>query len=66
MEVKYGYPLGINALHHSEIRQNVTTESVQKIANEPPLVGFEDDGDERKRRWDQCVNFLRNNPKLLL
>ena len=30
----------------------MTTESVQKIANEPPLVGFEDDGAEKKRRWD--------------
>ena len=49
-----------------EVEENMTTKSVQKIADEPPLVGFEDDGDERKRRWDQCVNFLRNNPKLLL
>ena len=32
--------------------ENLTTESVQKIANEPPLVGFEDDGEERKRRWE--------------
>ena len=40
------------SLGKKEVEEIMTTDSVQKIANEPPLVGFEDDGDERKRRWD--------------
>jgi len=36
------------------------------IANEPVLIGLGDNQDEKNRRWTQCMNFLRNNPKLLL
>ena len=42
------------------------TSSVQKIADEPALVGLENDEDEKKRRWNMTLAFLRNNPKLLL
>ena len=36
------------------------------MAKEPPVVGLGEINDEKNRRWNQCVNFLRNNPKLLL
>ena len=43
------------------------TESCVQIANEPAVVGLaEGDEDEKRRRWTQCVAFLRNNPRLLL
>ena len=29
-------------------------------------MGLEDEDAEKKRRWTQCVSFLRNNPRLLL
>ena len=29
-------------------------------------MGLENEEDEKSRRWTQCMQFLRNNPKLLM
>ena len=40
--------------------------SFKDIVVRPDEVGIANQDDEKKRRWGQCVEFLRNNPKLLL
>ena len=40
--------------------------SYKDIVPRPDEVGIANQEDEKNRRWGQCVEFLRNNPKLLL
>lgn len=39
---------------------------LEQVVNEPRLVEMEDKGREKERRWENCLQFLRNNPKLLM
>ena len=40
--------------------------SFKDLVRRPDEVGIANEEDEKNRRWGECVEFLRNNPKLLL